>query len=1041
MFVANRFKFLVEVVALAVLVGSPVDAQDKVDEVLPTFTGRITDTNGNPVTDALISVRGETKYARVKTDENGKFEFGTDVAPGAYQVGIQSKEWVGITDFRKLVPIEIVEGKTTEKDFELRRACRFEVLVVDTQGDPVTASVYVKALGDESPRNAERFQADRNGIATVGGFEPKWRIFEIGVSSKTHGTAKTRITIEDFEKLTRHKVVLKEGKSVKGTVICSDGLPASGWKLYALPAGWNFGTYTNPSTIGENGSVEIKHVVSGKYDLLVFIPMGGGMSSSRSVASGIDLLDSEEPIKLRLNYPSPKSLNYLEGDVRWIGKPLDAKGRGMHISGYSLDTKQHVSFYLEPGKKKFRLGPMPTGIYRISVDNPEVEVLNLRKVKGLDDLEHVSVPTEKRLQLALRVRGKPHVQGVVIDSESRNPIERFRFRVTKLRTLSGPNYAQDDKWHLGREGKFETEVIGPGIYQVHILAEGFAIAQGELINTDEKGDELQSIELSPGVSLRGRVVDQNGEPVNNATVRALSLSTGAMPRVMNLFATYEGAVKTDDGYFEIKDLADGTDTIRVDHPDFAFQVVPDIEISNGGSQPEIVLKKGATVFGTVYDADGNPKPHETLFFHNDNAYGGGDRDAGKFGQVTTNADGSYELKNLPATTVFVSRPNEWSASGLVRHAVFTGLGERHQLNFGGKHRLTGVLVANGGQPLASTRVQLSGEDSTFSATKMYTTTDSNGRFTFYGSPAGVWKLYRSLNDRNSEWSEFAAVVLEPGVDSDLETIQLRIGTLTVRCKPATGPIPEGLRLDLRKLSPFAFFGRSAAVMRPREHSQAPYVFEGVSPGRLELAANVEGVSFVQSLDLKADDIDSSIDFELPVRDQSVKIDLRDEDGKPHQDMFMLVSGDERMVVTLWAQNRDKNSNLYEVKNLPEGDFTLRRGNARTAEIVGRIHVGETGVNKIVVPKKAVHDRGLAQVITQDENGNYLPVEVTVDSDIELRSTRGKVELHLDGPVGTYSAAIRHPGFEPFEFDLELRAIEQSAPAEFYSETIVLKRAR
>ncbi|MCA9192792.1 MAG: carboxypeptidase regulatory-like domain-containing protein [Planctomycetales bacterium] len=839
MFVTNHFKFLVEAVALLVLAGTFLHAQEKADEALRTFAGRISDTNGNPVTDALISVQGKTKYASVKTDENGNFEFGTDIPPGEYEVRIESTECVGITDFRNLVVIEIVEGKTTEKDFELKRACRFEVLVVDEEGDPVRASVYVKAVGDESPRNAEQFRVDRNGIATVGGFDPKWKMLDVGISSETHGAAKTSVTIDNLEELTRHKIVLKKGETVQATIICSDGLPASGWKLYALPEGWNFGTYSNPSTIGDDGEVEIQHVVPGRYDLLVFIPMGGGMSSSRSVASGIDLVEAVKPIQLRLDYPSPKSLNYLEGDVRWIGRPLEENGRGINISGYSLDTRQHVSFFLEPGKKTFRLGPMPKGIYRISVDSPEIEVLNLRKIEGLDDLEHFMVPSDKRLQLALRFRGKPFLQGVVLDSESKQPIDRFRYRATKLATLSGPNYVQDDKWHMGADGKFRIEVTGPGIFQVHIQSEGFAIAKGNPINTEEQEDEIQSIVLSRGISLRGRVVDSNGEPVNDAIVRALSLSTGAMPRVMNLFATYEGAVKTKDGYFEIKDLAEGTDTLRVDHPDFAFQVIPDIEITESGSQPKIVLESGATVFGRVYDADGNPNPHETLFFYNDYAYGGGDREAGKFGQVTTDEDGSYELEHLPETTVFVSRDNEWSASGMVRHAVFTKLGERHQLDFGGQHRLTGVLVANGFQPLANTRVQLSGEDSTFSATKMYTTTDNEGRFTFFGPPAGIWKLYRSLNDRNSEWSEFARVVVEPEVDSDLGTIQLRIGTFTVRCKPAAGAIPDGLMLQLRKLSPYAFFGRTAAVVRPREHSQAPFVFDSVSPGQLELAAYVK----------------------------------------------------------------------------------------------------------------------------------------------------------------------------------------------------------
>ncbi|MCA9192793.1 MAG: hypothetical protein KDB03_13550 [Planctomycetales bacterium] len=169
--------------------------------------------------------------------------------------------------------------------------------------------------------------------------------------------------------------------------------------------------------------------------------------------------------------------------------------------------------------------------------------------------------------------------------------------------------------------------------------------------------------------------------------------------------------------------------------------------------------------------------------------------------------------------------------------------------------------------------------------------------------------------------------------------------------------------------------------------------------------------------------------------------MRDENDDLHQDTFMLVSEDERIMVNLWAQNRDKTSNLYVVENLPAGDFTLRRGNARNAPTVGQIHVGDAAVQKIVVSKKGIYDRGHAQIITQDENGRYLPTDVTVESQIEIRQTSGKTEHNLDGPVGTYPAAIRHPGFEPIEFDLELRPFANSAPQPIHSRTIVLKRAR
>jgi len=72
--------------------------------------------------------------------------------------------------------------------------------------------------------------------------------------------------------------------------------------------------------------------------------------------------------------------------------------------------------------------------------------------------------------------GQPKIAGIVTDAETQQPIAGFRVRVIKLRTLSGPNFVGDTSWHNFKSdaGKFETELIGPGVYRFAGGRDGYA---------------------------------------------------------------------------------------------------------------------------------------------------------------------------------------------------------------------------------------------------------------------------------------------------------------------------------------------------------------------------------------------------------------------------------------------------------------------------------------------------------------------------------------------------------------------------------------
>ncbi|TWU01333.1 carboxypeptidase regulatory-like domain-containing protein [Stieleria varia] len=985
--------------------------------------GRLIDKEGEPVTDAEISLQGDS-YFRTISDEHGRYVFEEKITPGEYRIRIQSKGWVGFTNYRELPRITLEPDKQHQQDFTLPRACKIEILVHDKDGNPIRAAVYCKSTDGDDFSNTDRHTTDKEGKLTIGGLKPQHAKYLIGVRSESHAPDHVYAEVTDPDKVSAFEITLEPGVSIKGNAVCSDGLPPAGWNVLALPTWWNFGSYPRGTEIGEDGSFVLPHIGPGEYNVSVSIPLGDGMSTSRNILTAEKLTEMQQPVQGKMDYPSPKSMNYLTCQIRWIGKPLE---RGFSISGYCAQTQHHISHHVGPNEKEVRIGPIPKGIYRIRPESPELEVMNLRKIKNLDDLDDVAIPNEEPLQLVLRARGKPHVQGIVTDEATGKPISVYQFRVAKHQTLSGPNYVQDDAWKVAKSaaGEFETEVIGPGIYSVSVLAEGYAIATSEMVNTDEAPDEMISIKLKPEVPFHGVVLDPDGNPVDGATVRASQLAGGAMPRTLGRFVTDKGAVKTVDGKFTLHNLAAGWTSIRVEHPEFVFAELPQQVVSLEAKPLTVTLSKGATIHGQVFDADGNPQPNETLQFYDDYAYGGGDREAGFFGKTTTDDQGRYRIDRMPSAPVYISRKDEWQGIGVVRHAVTAQDGMDHEVNFGGKRRMRGRYLVNG-EPLANTRLQIGGHDSTFGAMKMYVSTDDQGNFTFHGPPPGQWVLYRELDGQRSEWAKVREVDIPRSGDVDLGLIEHKLGTLTVRPRMEQGELPEGLYVKLRAYSDDHYFGRDAAVALPRTQPHEPFVFEQVAPGDLELVCSGAGTFSIQHRLLPTDDfVNTTLPLEIPHGEATVTIRMRDADGEPSNEFGMMLSEDSRIL--FYLQEDKQEPGLAQVNGVPDGNYVLRSGNMRHSTIIGRLEVagGKDVEVQFTVPSRDNERPGFVNVNVVDQNRVVVPVAIEIispdlENDESIRFRPFHLYSYLYGKQGDVRIKIDHPGYEPVEQTVTLK---------------------
>ena len=378
----------------------PAVPQEKPVDEPAILGGRIIDETGAPVTDAVIDLINSVNYQSVgsaKTDAGGKYEFkGAKIdRTHTYLLGIASQRWVGIAMPDPLPTVHFGPGANLGMNLELRRACRLRIHVVNEEEQPVKNVNVRTAFWSDSPMlSGIGTSTDKQGWAALG-LKPSPEKRLVATIVDGYGFASIDLTLNDSEVITEQKIVLKKGKEVKGVALCSDGKPAAGWRITAMPTWWHLGSYPMGSIIGKDGSFTLPHIVSYKYNLAVSVPIGPYMAKPVPVLSDVMLPVANQQLAVTVDHPSPGSLIPIIGRIQLSGAALQ---QGIRITAKSSDGKFQFegTDYLQPGKVDFELGPLPKGSYNIEFESPEIEPCKL---------ENVKVPCEK-LDVKLKVVGK-----------------------------------------------------------------------------------------------------------------------------------------------------------------------------------------------------------------------------------------------------------------------------------------------------------------------------------------------------------------------------------------------------------------------------------------------------------------------------------------------------------------------------------------------------------------------------------------------------------------------------------------------------------
>ena len=324
--------------------------------------------------------------------------------------------------------------------------------------------------------------------------------------------------------------------------------------------------------------------------------------------------------------------------------------------------------------------------------------------------------------------------GRVLDGK-RRPIAEAAVRIEASRpgwistARPGPIAPEETQAESDADGRFVIADLAAGErLEVSVWKSGYAAAR--LPGVEVPTAAPVEIVLASAARVSGRVVDREGKARAGAWV-SLSAEVSSGPVIGGKAAPgqFAGSGQCDeDGRFIIEDLEPGTLTLSAGAEGYLPTRRPGIKLGEGAELAgiEVVLERGATVFGQVLAADGTPVADARV-----SVVG---TDEGFFASApwaTADGDGAYRLTGVAPGRHSIAAERRGHLR--VARELDVELGDnRLDLQLGRGTEVAGRVVDDKGLPVAGARVEL-GRAGT-------ATSDTAGGFRIAGVAPGVYRL-------------------------------------------------------------------------------------------------------------------------------------------------------------------------------------------------------------------------------------------------------------------------------------------------------------
>jgi hypothetical protein len=436
-----------------------------------------------------------------------------------------------------------------------------------------------------------------------------------------------------------------------------------------------------------------------------------------------------------------------------VGYVLDAAGKAspdaavvFYGTGYgSFGAAKEITRTDATGRFAFRVEPSARDY-----------MLSVAPRHGLDLHTRFKVPLEE--DLVLRLPGTGILVGHVFDGRDDKPVAGADVLVGVSRTpnaMGTPDFTKAVR--TDGSGVFRVEGVGKGrISTLSVRAPGFGdLRLNAFQATDEplwrtvkaialRGEgeqELPPLALLPGKELCGTIRDElTNRPIPGAVVELWDFIMG------------NRATRTeDDGTYCFEGVGDRVVMIvsKRGYATFRDPAMPGLALSRGSTVTrDISLELGGTLEGTVRAAGGEPLPRARVrLLPAERGYGAW-RTSLALRDIWTHTGpgGDYRLTGVPAVHLYAEAiaPGFDSGSSEEQEVQSGGIQQGVDIYLEKGARVEGIVVTEGGSPVASARVIIAREPEEKSAAAAwhalsvgaFTFTDRQGRFSLANVPVG-----------------------------------------------------------------------------------------------------------------------------------------------------------------------------------------------------------------------------------------------------------------------------------------------------------------
>ena len=505
-------------------------------------------------------------------------------------------------------------------------------IVADYDGNPIeNAKVSIRIIKDGRPNEPYETESSADGTFEFRELEPAERVF---IRATKEGMVFTRSEEYVLPEEGLHDVVLSlyYGATVEGIIVDPMGRRIVDEDITARLHHSEEYLIAESGHSDSQGNFIISGLLPGTHSLTI-IPAGVIRPDLEDLQ--IELKEGEHKTDVRVVYSGDAPV--IAGHVvNEDGEPIE------NAFVQSLGGSNGIYVHTDENGY-YRAVRLPRDSYIVIVSHDDYDHGRMTNVKvGREDVDFV-------------LKAKGGVSGRVIDALSQQPVTSFEIMAREgiSREL---RWSDEDQFESvdNDEGHFSLDSVFPDGATIVVRAEGY-MPSFEAINleNDDSSDEV-ILELTKGLILEGKVVNDSEKPVHEAYI-----FTGSPPAFgywKNSYGVADfkrqlaqvAATKSDqDGSFRLDTLPPESCTITAYHIDYGKGEIEVAPVKPRTTNVKIVLTQGGGVKGKVL-LDGQPVDKASVFLSAPGGLGT------LFGRINTDAEGMFSFPEVSEEAVGVN---------------------------------------------------------------------------------------------------------------------------------------------------------------------------------------------------------------------------------------------------------------------------------------------------------------------------------------------------------------------------------------------------